>query len=67
MAGRRGQEHLGGGGFDTEELIEMGHEVERRDAIHFGGAQAVCRLPDGNYTGGSDPRKDGLLLLEDIT
>ena len=54
-------------GFDTEELIEMGHEVERREAIHFGGAQAVCRLPDGNYTGGSDLRKDGLLLLEDIT
>lgn len=53
-------------GFDTTELEAHGHLVEVRDAIEFGGAQAVWRLPDGRYTGGSDLRKDGLLLLAEL-
>ncbi|WP_300057975.1 gamma-glutamyltransferase family protein [Sulfitobacter sp.] len=43
-------------------LRELGHvvHVEAPDnAFGFGGAQLVQRLPEGGYSAGSDPRKDG--------
>ncbi|WP_319531303.1 gamma-glutamyltransferase family protein [uncultured Cohaesibacter sp.] len=43
-------------------LSDLGHciHVERPDNFFgFGGAQLVQRLPEGGYSAGSDPRKDG--------
>ena len=43
-------------------LRDLGHvvHVEAPDnAFGFGGAQLVQRLPEGGYSAGSDPRKDG--------
>ena len=43
-------------------LRDLGHvvHVEAPDnAVGFGGAQLVQRLPEGGYSAGSDPRKDG--------
>lgn len=44
-------------------LRALGHIVSLEapdNAFGFGGAQLVCRLVDGGYAAGSDPRKDGL-------
>lgn len=57
-------------GFDlllADELIRMGHEVQTMAASQnggFGGAQLIATLPsqDG-YVGGSDPRKDGQVMM----
>jgi len=42
-------------------LEAKGHRVTRTGPGDrtYGGGQAVRRLPDGGYAGGSDPRKDG--------
>lgn len=43
-------------------LRDMGHDITLEapdNAFGFGGAQLIARGPDGTYTGGSDPRKDG--------
>lgn len=42
-------------------LEAKGHRVTRTGAGDrtYGGGQAVWRLPNGGYAGGSDPRKDG--------
>ena len=44
-------------------LAQIGHLIELEspdNAFGFGGAQLICRLADGAYASGSDPRKDGL-------
>jgi gamma-glutamyltranspeptidase/glutathione hydrolase len=44
-------------------LTALGHVISLEtpdNAFGFGGAQLVCRLPEGGYAAGSDPRKDGL-------
>ena len=44
-------------------LAVIGHKIELEapdNAFGFGGAQLICRLPEGGYASGSDPRKDGL-------
>jgi gamma-glutamyltranspeptidase/glutathione hydrolase len=44
-------------------LAVIGHKIELEapdNAFGFGGAQLICRLPQGGYASGSDPRKDGL-------
>ncbi|MDA8830979.1 gamma-glutamyltransferase family protein, partial [Planktomarina temperata] len=44
-------------------LAMIGHKIELEapdNAFGFGGAQLICRLPQGGYASGSDPRKDGL-------
>jgi gamma-glutamyltranspeptidase/glutathione hydrolase len=44
-------------------LAQIGHLIELEppdNAFGFGGAQLLCRLADGAYAAGSDPRKDGL-------
>ena len=46
-------------------LKEMGHQISLEapdNAFGFGGAQLICRLPDGGYAAGSDPRKDGCAI-----
>lgn len=43
-------------------LAALGHQirVENSDgAIEFGGAQLICKLEEGGYIAGSEPRKDG--------
>ncbi|WP_298837409.1 gamma-glutamyltransferase family protein [uncultured Roseobacter sp.] len=43
-------------------LRAMGHGISLEtpdNAFGFGGAQLICRLPEGGYAAGSDPRKDG--------
>lgn len=42
-------------------LAAKGHRVTRTGPGDrtYGGGQAVLRLPEGGYAGGSDPRKDG--------
>jgi len=43
-------------------LVERGHDVrvtEPHEALAFGGAQVIARLPGGGYVAGSDHRKDG--------
>lgn len=43
-------------------LTALGHRVALEapdNAFGFGGAQLICRLKDGGYAAGSDPRKDG--------
>lgn len=44
-------------------LTALGHQISLEapeNALGFGGAQLICRLPGGGYAAGSDPRKDGL-------
>ena len=44
-------------------LAQIGHLIELEppdNNFGFGGAQLLCRLADGAYAAGSDPRKDGL-------
>tara|TARA_R110002020_G_C16318827_1_gene774618 strand:- start:7668 stop:9263 length:1596 start_codon:yes stop_codon:yes gene_type:complete len=48
-----------------EALAELGHEITLEapdNAFGFGGAQLVCRLEEGGYAAGSDPRKDGMAV-----
>jgi gamma-glutamyltranspeptidase/glutathione hydrolase len=43
-------------------LRALGHDLSLEapdNAFGFGGAQLICRLEDGGYAAGSDPRKDG--------
>jgi gamma-glutamyltranspeptidase/glutathione hydrolase len=45
-----------------ETLRAMGHDLSLEapdNAFGFGGAQLICRLAEGGYAAGSDPRKDG--------
>lgn len=44
-------------------LATLGHSISLEapdNAFGFGGAQLVCRLEQGGYAAGSDPRKDGM-------
>ena len=44
----------------AQDLAERGHAVEVvADHRLFGGAQLICRLPDGGYCAASDHRKEG--------
>jgi len=46
-------------------LRSMGHQITLEtpdNAFGFGGAQLIQRLANGQYAGGSDPRKDGCAL-----
>jgi gamma-glutamyltranspeptidase/glutathione hydrolase len=46
-------------------LRGLGHQITLEapdNAFGFGGAQLICRLPEGGYAAGSDPRKDGLAV-----
>ena len=48
-----------------EALTALGHEVEGPGPVmrdHFGGGQAIERLPDGTWAGASDRRKDGCAI-----
>ena len=48
-----------------EALAELGHEITLEapdNAFGFAGAQLVCRLEEGGYAAGSDPRKDGMAV-----
>ena len=42
----------------ARELADRGHDVEMAEE-GFGGAQLVCRLPDGGYCAASDHRREG--------
>ncbi|MDE0419563.1 MAG: gamma-glutamyltransferase family protein [Gammaproteobacteria bacterium] len=45
------------------ELADRGHAVDMvADHRLFGGAQLICRLPDGGYCGASDHRKEGAAI-----
>ena len=43
----------------AQDLAARGHHVEMAPEAGFGGAQLVCRLPDGGYCAASDHRKEG--------
>ena len=43
----------------ARDLTARGHQVELAPEAGFGGAQLVCRLPDGGYCAASDHRKEG--------
>ena len=44
----------------VEQLRAMGHRVEvNGSGAHFGGYQAIMRLPNGVYVGATEMRKDG--------
>ena len=43
----------------ARDLADRGHNVEMAAEAGFGGAQLVCRLPDGGYCAASDHRKEG--------
>ena len=49
-----------------DELRRRGHEIElaERRTVAFGGGQAILRLDNGVYVGGSDPRRDGGVVGE---
>ena len=42
-------------------LRAMGHQIVDEGPVSFGGAQAILRIRKG-YSGGSDPRKDGMAI-----
>ncbi len=50
----------------TDQLVRLGHEVERAADLTrlVGGVHAVCFDPStGHFDGGADPRRDGVALI----
>jgi gamma-glutamyltranspeptidase/glutathione hydrolase len=55
-------------GIDARSLRAAGRKLGafRARNLFFGGAQAVARGPDGNFSGGGDPRRGGAAIVVEV-